>query len=99
MPGAASILSHPFRLTPAGQAATVLQDTDEANIEQVAVLALTKLGERPMVPSFGLRDPAFRRIEPGELAAGIAAYGPPVRLKAVDVVAGDGVTRVDVTFE
>lgn len=101
MPATAmAILSHPFRLTPSGQVATVFQDTPEANAEQVAILALTKTGERPLVPAFGITDPAFRRVEPAELAAGVAAYGPPVTLRRVDVrPLNDSTTAVDVEFE
>lgn len=97
----ARILSHPFRLTAGGAAATVAQDSDTAAVEQVAVLALTQPGERVLVPAFGVHDPAFAGFEVTELAAGIAAYGPPVRLKAVEVTArDDGATQqVAITLE
>lgn len=76
----ARILSHPFRLTPVGNVVTVEQDSDQADREQIAVLALTIRGERPLVPGFGITDPAFAGFEAGELAAGVATYGPPVRI-------------------
>lgn len=95
----ARILSFPFRLAGAGAVATVEQASDDANAEQVAVLLLTRTGERPMVPTFGLTDPAFRGIEPGEVAAGLSLYGPPVRLLGVDSHAtDDATTAVEVRF-
>lgn len=79
------LLSHPFRLAPGGAVATVEQGTDDANLEQVAILALTKAGERPMVPGFGITDPAFVGFRTAELVAGVKAWGPPVHIGAVDV--------------
>lgn len=95
----ARILSFPFRLAGGGVVATVEQSSDEANAEQVAALLLTKVGERPMVPGFGLTDPAFRGIDPQEVAAGLLLYGPSVRLEGVDVDhVSDAVTAVEVRF-
>ena len=95
----ARILSFPFRLAGAGAVATVEQASDEANAEQLAVLLLTRTGERPMVPSFGLTEPAFRGIDPGEVAAGVELYGPPVRLVSVDASpTDDTTTALEVTF-
>jgi hypothetical protein len=78
------ILSHPFRLAGNGTIATIDQDTEQADAEQIAVLALTRIGERPLVPAFGISDPVFAGgIEVSELAAGLATYGPPVTIRNV----------------
>lgn len=93
------LLSHPFRLTPGGSVATTAQGSDDANLEQVAVLALTVAGERPMVPGFGISDPAFGRFHAGELVAGVARWGPPVRIDDVSVsFPSDATQRVAVTI-
>lgn len=95
----AAILSHPFRLTADGRVATVEQDSDPADIEQIAVLALTRNGERALVPGFGMRDPAFSGFERTELAAALALWGPPVQIATVDITAVDDATQaVEVTF-
>lgn len=73
-----AILSHPFRLLPNGAAATVEQDSDQANAEQIAVLVTTYLGERPLSPGFGVTDPVFGGLDNSEVLAGIEAFGPPV---------------------
>lgn len=96
----ALILSVPFRLAPNGAVATVEQGSDQANAEQLAVLITTVQGERPMVPGFGLPDPAFTGIKAGVLAAQVAMWGPPVK---VSMVSSSGVdpasTDVTVSFQ
>lgn len=93
-------LSFPFRLLPNGQAATVEQNSDEGDREGIVQLALTRIGERQLVPGFGLPDPNFSGFEVTELAAGLAIFGPPVTPTAIDVAleAGD-VQRVHLEFE
>lgn len=92
------IISHPFRLDAGGNVATVEQDTDTADAEQIAVLAMTRAGERPMVPGFGLTDPAFSGLNPGELVAGVKAWGPPVVIGDVTARPADDATEL-VTVE
>lgn len=81
----APILSHPFRVLRNGPIATVEQDSDEGKAEQIAVLVLTHLGERPLAPGFGITDPAFAGVESSEVLAGIQEYGPVVNIVTVDV--------------
>lgn len=96
----ARILSHPFRVAPNGHVVTVEQDTTAADAEQVAVFALTIRGERELVPAFGLTDPALYGIIPEELAAGVARFGPPVRVQQVTARAIDELTQaVEVRFD
>lgn len=95
----AQIFSFPFRLAPSGQVATVTQGSDQANSEQLAVLISTVQGERPMVPGFGLPDPAFTGIKAGVIAAQVAMWGPAVTVDEVKTTAVDGSeTDVTVTF-
>jgi hypothetical protein len=95
----ARIVSHPFRLAANGSIATVEQDSEGGDAEQLAVLALTKLGERAVVPAFGITDPTFEGFAVSEFVAGVAAFGPPVRLADVAVSAVDDSTeRVEVHF-
>lgn len=98
----ARILSHPFRIMPNGSAATVEQDSDAGQTEQVAVLIMTNRGERSLAVDYGIPDPVFSRhgIEPTELAAALARWGPPVTLDRVSVEPhGDRVLAVRVTFK
>lgn len=88
------ILSHPFRLTTEGRVALVEQQSVPGDTEQIAVLALTRLGERPLVPGFGLPDPTFSGFERSQLAAAVALWGPPVQLSRVDVAPVDEHTQV-----
>lgn len=97
----ARILSYPFRLSGAGVAATVEQNSDPGEVEQIAALLLTRLGERPLVPDFGIRDPAFAGVDTSEMVAALNRWGPPVRLTdiatSVDPARPD-VTTIRVTF-
>lgn len=71
----------------------------QADTEQIAVLALTRLGERGLVPGFGMRDPTFAGFEPTSLSAGLALWGPPVQLEGIDAVTVDDHTQaVEVRF-
>lgn len=100
MAGVARILSHPFRLAAAGNVVTVEQDSDQADREQIAVLALTIRGERALVAGFGITDPTFAGFQPGELAAGVATYGPPVRItEVIEPRTTETVQEVTVRFE
>jgi phage baseplate assembly protein W len=96
----AQIVSHPFRISGNGTVATVEQASDQGHKEQVAVLILTAVGERPMVPGFGVTDPTFNLLDPAEIAAGITAYGPDVRVIGVHVeFESDSTQLVNVDFE
>lgn len=70
------LISFPFRLAPNGTIATVDQDTDDARIEAVAVLVLTRKGERTLAPDYGISDPAFEGIDLAEVTVGLIDYGP-----------------------
>lgn len=97
----ARILAYPFRVDAGGSAATVEQNSDVAEVEQVAVIILTRLGERALVPDFGITDPAFAGVNPSELVAAVARWGPPVRLTDVTAApdpARPELTNVRVTF-
>lgn len=94
------IISHPFRLNLNGAVATVVQDSEQADREQIAVLVLTKRGERPMAPGFGITDPVFNRVDAGEVTAGVALYGPPVTITEVTTRVGNGDEQlVEVRFQ
>lgn len=97
---AARILAFPFGLWPNGEVRTVEQESEEADRQQIAMLALTRVGERILVPGFGLEDPVHGNGFPvTELAAQIAEWGPPVTLHDVKVVAtSDSTQTVEVTF-
>jgi hypothetical protein len=88
------ILAFPFQLTPAGNVATVDQDSAEADAEQVGVLIATRIGERLDAPAFGIPDPAFSGLDGGAIANGIKLFGPPVQLTSVAVAQQDNLTQV-----
>lgn len=94
------LISHPFRLLPNGSVATVEEDSEAGDREGIAHIALTVLGERSFVPDFGITDPTFAGINPGEVTAAAAVYGPPVEIVSVDVSwASETEQLVDISFQ
>lgn len=97
---ATPLISHPFRLTPAGSVATHEDGTEAYYAERLALLILTQPGERVLVPSFGLRDPTYDTIDEAMLTGQIELFGPEVTLTNVDVRAiSDTLTEVVVEFD
>ena len=95
----ARIISHPFRLEN-GAVATVDQADDQAMSEQLAVLVLTRRGERLMVPLFGVPDPAFQGLAIEDVIFGVSLFGPPVRITDLRTVVEDATSqRVTVTYD
>lgn len=95
-----NLISHPFRLAPNGQVATVEQGSDEAAAELIAALLLTHVGERPLAPGFGVTDMVGRGLDESELAAGIAMFGPDVTITDIDVeTVSQDTQQVTVTFQ
>lgn len=78
-------LSHPFRLTAAGSAATVAQGTP-AHAAQLAghVVSVTP-GERGLAPLFGLTPQAGGLVDPGAVVAAITTCAPDLRVLGVTV--------------
>lgn len=77
-------IAHPFRLV-AGRVASVPVGSDAAINQHIAVLATTRRGERPLVPAFGITDPAFRAVDIAEVNAGLSLFGPAVRVTGTDM--------------
>lgn len=95
------MLAFPFALRPNGRVAEVADDSDESAAQQIAMLILTRVGERPMVSEYGTPDPTFDIYGVGDadIAAIVAAFGPPVSVLTVDEVPEpDGSATVEITF-
>lgn len=96
----AQVLSHPLRLGPDRGFHKVEQDTDDSLAEQLAVLLLTKQGERPLVPAFGVPDPTFRVLSADEVNLSVSLFGPPVTVDEVDyAIDPEGRAEVTVTYD
>lgn len=93
-------ISHPFRLLPTGEIATVDEDSDAAYAEELAVLLLTRQGERQLVPGFGTVDPVGSGIDVADLSAKVDTYGPPVTVtRVVGEATSPTVEAVTVEFD
>lgn len=70
------LLAHPFRVGDDGSAVTVTDGSPDHWAQVVAVTVLTRKGERPLVPLFGVADPAFADLDVAEVNANLATFGP-----------------------
>lgn len=93
------LISHPFRLEANGAVATVEDGTEEAAAEGIAILVLTRRGERDLVPGFGMTDPTFNELSIAELNVGLTEYGPDVTVTDVTITyPTDRTERVELAF-
>lgn len=96
----ARLISFPFRLNNNGEVTTVEDGTEDYYAEELAVLILTKPGERILVPEFGLTDPAFGNFDEVELEGKIDIFGPPIRLTDITTEFVDATQEaISVAFE
>lgn len=94
-----ALLSHPFRLAPGGHVATVDSASSQYVAEQLAMLSLTRPGERPLVPDLGLADPVFTGFDATTLQEQADAFAPPCRIDSVIIEYDDSGLRQNVTVE
>lgn len=78
-----NLIAFPFRLSAAGYVVTLPDDSDEYYGDELGLLVGTIPGEREMVPGYGLNDPVFANVDGNELAAKVAAYGPPIQIVGI----------------
>lgn len=96
----AQMISFPFRKNQNGRIATVEQDSDAHHAEELAVLALSRPGERDLVPDFGIDDPAYETIHQAEVEAQIELFEVPVVITRMDVETVDDTRQnITLTFE
>lgn len=70
------VLSFPFQLGKDGAAVTVPHGSDLEVEQAIAVLVLTRLGERVMEPLFGTLDPLMTEVTADEIQLGLNEFGP-----------------------
>jgi phage baseplate assembly protein W len=90
-------LALPLALNAAGAFNTLQQDTPEEVAQCVRVLAMTRPGDRIMVPALGLPDPTFSPIDPATFIQACAQYEPRAIVRATPVQNADGSTSLDVS--
>lgn len=93
------LLSHPFRLAPNGQMATIDDSSDEYIAERIGMIISTRPGERPMVPLFGIDDPAYDDLSLPALQVQMELFEIPAIIEDVDEQpASYDMTNVEVSF-
>ncbi len=93
------IFAFPFRIGAGGSVIKVAETSDQAYAQLIAAVVLTRSGERPMFPTFGITNPVFGKVRGAEVAAVVAAYGPRVRITNVSAnFIGDNKQEVVVNY-
>lgn len=98
------VLSFPFRIDAvSGRAATVTVGSEREAADAIAMLAHVRLGERELCPGFGTRDPAYTEDLDitGEIAAGLAVWGPDdvdIASQSVLLDPDTGIAEVSIVF-
>jgi hypothetical protein len=78
-----TLISFPFRLSGSGSV-TTRDDGDLDYLgEELAQLIRTNPGERELVPTYGVNDPAFSTLDEGMLASQVDTFGPPIVIESV----------------
>lgn len=95
---ATNLISFPFRVAPSGSVVTRPDDSSTYYSELIATLVMTKPGERPQVPLYGLTDPTFDQVNAQELVYKVGLFGPPVSITSVKMNYVDDHTQ-DVVVE
>ncbi len=91
-------MQHPFRLR-GGAVVTVTQDTDAADVDAVARIALTMQGDLPLVPSYGVPTAPFDHLSIAAVNASLALHGPQgVRVSLAGTVVNQRDERVTLSI-
>lgn len=94
-----NLISHPFRLRPNGTVFTVDQESGDADAQQVAMILLTKVGERQAVPGFGVTDYTFSVPDVNQMVGAISLYYPGVTIENIKSVwDNDGHLKMEIEF-
>lgn len=72
----AALFLHPFAIRLNGSVATAEQGSDAYIASQLAVIVGTRLGERDMVPAFGVPDAAFTGLSASDIQTCLDSFGP-----------------------
>lgn len=95
-----ALLSFPFRLSPLGNIVTSDDGSDDCYTEELALLFLTKPGERTLVPLFGLNDPTYGDVDQFEVQIAVENFGPPVRVtNVVGQYVNDSTQQITVSWD
>jgi len=96
----AKVLSFPFRVGQFGAALTVEQGNETYYKEQIGCLLLTKQGERPIRPNFGMPDIVFSGFQYSSFQSQVQRELPEVtNITATIVEINDTTETVVVNFD
>lgn len=94
------LIAHPFRLGDDGRIQTHEQDSNAYLAERIALVLGSRLGERPLVPAFGVGDPTFDGLTLASVQNQMVVFEIPAVITNIerdDI--SDSTTSYQVSFE
>lgn len=76
----ADLIGFPFRVTNTGSVAVRSDGSEQCYTEELAILMLTKPGERELVPQYGISDPSFDDFTKSELLQRANMFCPDIQI-------------------
>jgi hypothetical protein len=94
------LLSFPFRRNNKGEVVTKDDTSPEYCAERLAIMLGTQPGERVMVPTFGVSDPAFEGFVDQALRVQVGLFGLPVDIGDIThTYVNDAQEKVSIQFD
>lgn len=91
-------ISHPMRLDSAGSVVTIDDAAPRAAAELAGHVLSCLRGERPLAPTYGIRDPSSANVSAEAIANALAVCEPDVAVKSI-VLAESAMDRVRVQVD
>lgn len=95
----AKLLAFPVRLTKTG-AFESIEDGEDYYPQELAGLIQTRLGERQLVPEYGIEDPTFSEMDRMAIQTKVDMFGPPVEIDEIKITqVNDRDISLDVEYD
>lgn len=93
------VFAFPFRLDSTGAVAKVQQRSDADLAQKLANLMQIEKNTLPLAPHFGIDDPVFSSVHPGQIRAAVAVFYPEIRIDDIKMtVAPSGTRAMQISF-
>lgn len=92
-------IAFPFRINSDGTVASVEHGSNAEAAQLLVALMATHRSEMPLAPQFGIDDPTFGILEPGEISAAVATYFPHINLNDIRLTDPNAAGRMTVEVD
>lgn len=93
------VFAFPFRLDSSGRVAKVQQGGDADMAQKIANLMQIEKNTLPLAPHFGIDDPVFSSVHPGQIRAAVAVFYPEISIDGIRLtVTPSGTQAMQISF-